>query len=101
MDDPLRPARQEIMAEKGKVDEAAVDLRSENEVVAAIFMLTRKQLITVRETQVVSISIPAIKAAMDVYGVVDQKTCLDRVLKLWKDVDREKWNSTEDNPACA
>lgn len=56
-----------------------VDLSAANQEVAAIYMMCRRQYVTAEEGRVVGISIPAVKAMMDVYGVRDQKRCLERV----------------------
>lgn len=60
-----------------------VVLWDENEDVSKVYMLTRRQVITVGMGQVADISIPAVKIAMDLYGVRDQMTCLNRVRKLF------------------
>ena len=60
-----------------------VDLMEENADVATIYMLTRRQVITVGAGQVADLSIPAVKIAMDLYGVRDQKACLNRVRRLF------------------
>lgn len=46
-------------------------------------MLTRRQVVTAGMGQVMDISIPAVKIAMDLYGVKDQAACLNRVRKLF------------------
>ena len=48
-----------------------------------VYMLTRRQIVTVGMGQVVDISLPAVKIAMDLYGVKDQPACLNRVRKLF------------------
>lgn len=60
-----------------------VVLQDENETVGQIYMLTRRQIITAGMGQAVDISIPAVKIAMDLYGVKDQMSCLNRVRKLF------------------
>ena len=60
-----------------------VELWSENEEVSKVYMLTRRQVITVGMGQVADISIPAVKIAMDLCGVKDQLGCLIRVQKLF------------------
>jgi hypothetical protein len=60
-----------------------VDLSGENEDAARVFMITRRQVITVGMGQVADISIPAVKVAMDLYGVKDQVSCLNQVRKLF------------------
>lgn len=47
-------------------------------------MMTRRQVVTSgMGGQIVDISIPAIKIAMDLYGVKNQMACLNRVRKLF------------------
>jgi len=47
-------------------------------------MMTRRQVVTSgKGGQIVDISIPAIKIAMDLYGVKNQVACLNRVRKLF------------------
>jgi len=60
-----------------------VELWAENEVDAKVYMLTRRQVITDGMGQIIDISIPAVKIAMELYGVRDQMACLNRVRKLF------------------
>jgi hypothetical protein len=46
-------------------------------------MMTRRQYVTAEHGRVVDISIPAIKAAMDMLEVKDQKSCLVMVVNLF------------------
>lgn len=46
-------------------------------------MLTRSQVITAGMGQVIDISIPAVKIAMDLFHVKDQLTCLNKVRALF------------------
>jgi len=55
----------------------------ENEEVAQVYMLARRQVITVGAGQVADLSIPAVKIVMDLYRVRDQKACLNRVRRLF------------------
>ena len=64
-----------------------VDLREENEESARVYMLTRRQVVTAGMGQAVDISIPAVKIAMDLCGVKDQLVCLNRVRKLYHDLE--------------
>jgi hypothetical protein len=58
-------------------------LQEENEAIAAVYMMTRRQFITAEQGRIVDISIPAIKIAMDLYGIQNQKECLMRVLRTF------------------
>lgn len=60
-----------------------VELMEENAEAAGIYMLTRRQVVTVGMGEIVDISIPAVKIAMDLHGVRDQKACLNRVRRLF------------------
>ena len=61
-----------------------VDLKPENDIDAAVYMMTRRQVVTAGMSgQIVDISIPAVKIAMDLLGVKDQAACLLRVRKLF------------------
>lgn len=47
-------------------------------------MMTRRQVVTMGVNgQIMDISIPAVKIAMDLCGVKDQMACLNRVRKLF------------------
>ncbi len=59
----------------------------ENADAARVYMLTRQQVVTAGMGQVVDISIPAVKIAMDLYGVNDQLACLNRVRKLFHKIE--------------
>ena len=60
-----------------------VELAEENEEVARVFMLTRRQVVTSGMGQPIDISIPAVKIAMDLLGVENQLVCLNRVRNLF------------------
>jgi hypothetical protein len=60
-----------------------VQLVSENEDAAQVYMMTRRQYKTAEQGRVVDIDIPAVKIAMDLFGVVDQKACLVKVRKAF------------------
>jgi hypothetical protein len=61
-----------------------VDLSPENDIDAAVYMMTRRQVVTAGMSgQIVDISITAVKIAMDLLGVKDQVACLNRVRKLF------------------
>ena len=60
-----------------------VELSIENEVYAKVYMMARRQVVTAGMGQIVDISIPAVKIAMDLHGVKDQIACLNRVRKLF------------------
>jgi hypothetical protein len=60
-----------------------VVLREENEEAAACYMLTRRQYVTADKGRIVDISIPAVKIAMELHGVRDQKDCLNKVIRLF------------------
>lgn len=84
MDDPLRPAREELLSGRGETDPSAIELHAANAEAAQVYLLTRCQIITAGMSgQIVDISIPAIKIAMDLLGVKDQVACLNLVRKLF------------------
>lgn len=58
-----------------------VELREENQEVAEIYMLTRGQCVTAENGRVVDISIPAIKAAIDMSR--KERDCLRKVQKVF------------------
>jgi len=61
-----------------------VELSPENDIDAQVYMMTRRQVVTVGMSgQIVDISIPAVKIVMDLYGVANQAECLNRVRKLF------------------
>ena len=66
-----------------------VELKEENEDAARIFQVSRNQVIAVGE-QVVDIDIKAVKIVMDLYGVKDQRTCLQRVRALWHEIEGKR-----------
>jgi len=94
MDDPLRPVRQGLLAARDSScdmsESGEVELRSENREAAAVYMLTRNQVITAGMGQVVDISIPAIKIAMDLHGVADQKACLAKVIRVFHHFEKKR-----------
>lgn len=49
-------------------------------------MRVRGQIITApagKERMILTLSIPAIKTVMDLYGVENQRECMERVMALW------------------
>jgi hypothetical protein len=89
MDDPLRPSRAEIFDKRGEQDPAAVMLDEKNAEAAHVYMLARNQVVT-NGMAIVDISIPAVKIAMDLYVVKDQRDCLNRVRRLFYHFLQEK-----------
>jgi len=75
--------RQRTPPQEPPCSKCRVDLLDENMDASTVYMLTRRQVITVGMGQVADISIPAVKIAMDLYGVKDQLGCLNRVRKLF------------------
>ena len=67
-------------------------LLDENVDVANVFMLTRGQVIAVGEGRVIDISIPAVKIAMDLLGVKNQRDCLMRVMNCFHYFQRKAGN---------
>ena len=61
-----------------------MDLRPENEEIANVYFLTRRQVVTAEEGRVTDINILAVKAVMDIYQVKDQEKCLLRVVALFR-----------------
>jgi hypothetical protein len=45
--------------------------------------MTRGQVITAGMGQIIDISLPAVKIAMDMCGVIDQKRCLKKVTRTF------------------
>ncbi len=77
-------------------DSCQVDLIEENKEAAQVYMMTRGQYITAGEGNTpVDISILAVKAVMDIYGVKDQKECLGKVRYLWHEMQRRKDGGNE------
>ena len=60
-----------------------VALREENEIDSQVYMLSRRQVVTVGQGHIIDISIPAVKIIMDLCGVKDQAKCLNQVLKVF------------------
>jgi len=71
-----------------------VELKEENEDAAAVYFLTRRQVVTVGAGQVVDISIPAVKIAMDLYGVKDQRDCLNRIRRVFHHYLKDQGNES-------
>lgn len=70
-----------------------VELRDENEEAATIYMMTRRQIImrfNGKYDEAFDISILAIKIAMDLQGVKNQKECLARVVQLFHRFENER-----------
>jgi hypothetical protein len=64
-----------------------VALFAENEDAAAVYMITRRQVITRSRGMdgdvVIDISVPAVKAAMDAFKITDQGECLKKVQRTF------------------
>ena len=69
------------------------ELLEENEDVAQIYMMTRRQYIISATGQVIDINIPAVKIAMDLYQVKNQKECLLRIINLFHYFENERRNN--------
>lgn len=65
-------------------DQCRIDLAPQNAEAARIYILTRRQVVTAGMSgQIMDISIPAVKIAMDLCGVADQMACLTQVRRLF------------------
>lgn len=95
MDDPLRPARQKLLASRADrgepVEDDARTLDPANEEAGRIYMLVRNQVVTVGDGRPIDLNLTAVKAAMDMHGVTDQRDCLARVVRVWREIDAERW----------
>jgi hypothetical protein len=95
MDDPHRPARQALLearaARGDAVEPDGVDLLPANRDAAAVYMLTRHQVVTVGDGRPIDLNLTAVKAAMDMFEVSRQRACVEKVMTLWRNVDAERW----------
>ena len=66
-----------------------MELDAANQDAAAIYLLCRRQVVSI-EGNIVDLSIPAIKIAMDLRGVMEQRDCLERVLRVWHATDGQR-----------
>lgn len=58
----------------------------ENRDAARVYLIVRGQVVTApagKDRMIRTLSIPAIKTVMDLYGVRDQRECLDKVMHLF------------------
>ncbi len=69
------------------------ELMPENHEVARVYLLGQNQVITTMG-QVIDLDISAIKTIMDIYKVEDQRTCLERVMKLFHYFQEEEGTVT-------
>lgn len=66
-----------------------IELNDENQEPALIYMMTRGQVVTLGE-RTIDISIPAIKIAMDLYKIKNQKDCMEKVMNLFHHFESER-----------
>lgn len=64
--------------EEPPCDDCYVELMPENAEAVQIFPVVRNQVVTVGD-HVIDINIPAVKTAMDLWGIKDQKSCLNKI----------------------
>lgn len=55
----------------------------ENEDIASVYLVSRRQIILGEQGRVMDIDLRAVKVAMDLYEVKDQRECLDRVRRTF------------------
>ena len=67
-----------------------VILMEENEEAANCYFLTRRQVVTADQGQIIDISIPAVKIAMDLFEVKNQRECLIKVRNLFHHFENER-----------
>ena len=60
-----------------------MELMEENKDVGRVFMMTRRQYITVGMGQPVDINIASVGVVMGIYKVRDKERCLERVRRLF------------------
>ena len=91
---PTCPACRAIYAARMPPEEppcgaCRVALRPENEEAAAVYLLTRRQVVTMGE-QILDLHIPAVKIVMDLHGVQEQRACLGKVLRVFHQRESER-----------
>jgi hypothetical protein len=67
-----------IPPEEPPCDDCYVELMPENAEAVQIFPIVRNQVIAIGD-HVIDINIPAVKIVMDLWGVEDQKSCLNKI----------------------
>lgn len=74
-------------------DNCRVELADENREVAQIFRMVRGQVLTRFNGQydeVADLNFPAVKIIMDLFGVKDQRTCFEKVCRVFYHFLNEK-----------
>lgn len=94
MQDGLGSSRQALLQQRREAGEEVHDedlaLLPENEDAAWIYLMTRNQCLVTMDGQAIDLDLRAVKAAMDVYGVQDQATCMTRVVRTWRAMEAKR-----------
>jgi hypothetical protein len=61
-----------------------VDLLGENYEAAEIYIMCRNQVITAGMGEIVDINLQTVKTVMDLYGVKNQRECMEKVSKTFR-----------------
>lgn len=65
-------------------DTCRVDLLEENYEVADVYIMCRNQVITAGMGEIIDINLQTVKTVMDLYGVKDQRECMEKVSKTFR-----------------
>jgi len=69
---------------ESRCEKCRVDLLEENHAAGTIYIMCRNQVITAGMGEVADINLQTIKTVMDLYGVKNQRECLEKVSKTYR-----------------
>lgn len=65
-------------------EKCRVDLLDENHDAGTVYLMCRNQVITAGMGEVIDINLQTVKTVMDLYGVKNQRECMEKVSKTFR-----------------
>ena len=69
---------------ESRCEKCRVDLLEENQDAGTIYIMCRNQVITAGMGEIIDINLQTVKAVMDLYGVKNQRECMEKVTKTFR-----------------
>ena len=69
---------------ESRCESCRVDLLEENRDAGTVYIMCRNQVITAGMGEIIDINLQTVKTVMDLYGVKDQRECMEKVTKTFR-----------------
>ena len=69
---------------EARCEKCRVDLLEENRDAGTVYIMCRNQVVTAGMGEVIDINLQTVKTVMDLYGVKNQRECVEKVTKTFR-----------------